>query len=79
MVTDQIRLWQQELTRLRTHRCALYHEFEAPALYAGAAAHARQLGALLWADDERQRLAVHANFHAAMRDHLRAAKAALGL
>lgn len=78
-MADQVRLWQQELRRLRSNAATLYDRFEGPALYASAAEHAQRLGALLYKDDERQVLAVQSAFHDAMRIHIKAQKAALGL
>ncbi|KAI7840143.1 hypothetical protein COHA_005926 [Chlorella ohadii] len=79
VVADQVRLWQQELRRLRSSAATLYDRFEGPALYASAAGHAQQLGALLYRDDERQVLVVQSAFHDAMRAHIKTQKAALGL
>ncbi|PRW59756.1 general transcription factor IIH subunit 4 isoform B [Chlorella sorokiniana] len=79
VVADQVRLWQQELRRLRSNAATLYGRFEGPALYASAAEHAQRLGALLYRDDERQVLAVQSAFHDAMRVHIKTQKAALGL
>lgn len=79
VVADQVRLWQQELRRLRSAAATLYDRFEGPALYASTAGHAQQLGALLYRDDERQVLVVQSAFHDAMRAHIKTQKAALGL
>jgi hypothetical protein len=79
VVADQIRLWQQELTRLQMHSAMLYDKFESQELYVGAVEHARQLGALLFRCDKRMQLAVPAALHGAMRTHLQERKRALGL
>ncbi|KAI3435634.1 hypothetical protein D9Q98_001693 [Chlorella vulgaris] len=79
VVADQIRLWQQELTRLQMHSAMLYDKFESQELYIGAVEHARQLGALLFRCDKRMQLAVPAALHGAMRTHLQERKRALGL
>lgn len=79
MVADQLRLWQQELGRLRAQRSTIYQRFDSPELYAGAVEYARQAGALLFCSQERGQLAVEASFHDSMRAHLRSRKQALGL
>jgi len=79
VVADQLRLWQQELSRLSAQQARLYHRFESQELYSGAVQYARQLGAHLYSNDDKQQLAVAAAFHDAMRVHLRDRKQALGL
>ncbi len=79
VVTDQLRLWQAERSRLRAQPAAVYSRFESPELFSGAVEFARQAGALLYSSQERQQLAVHSSFHDAMRGHLRDRKMALGL
>ncbi|PSC69613.1 general transcription factor IIH subunit 4 isoform A [Micractinium conductrix] len=79
VVADQLRLWQQELTRLGAQAATLYSRFESPELYERAVAHARQLGALLTSNPDRQLLVVPAGFHDAMRAYLRDRKQQLGL
>ena len=79
MVADQIRLWQQELGRLTAHPSKMYDNFDSPELYAGAAAFAKEGAALLYKNEDRQLLVVHAAFHEHMKVHLRQQKAALGL
>ena len=133
VVADQLRLWQQELTRLGAQAATRYSRFESPGgagwaglggrsgrralpraardeshhgrqvvlpssphppqsglhrasppppppeLYERAVAHARQLGALLTSNPDRQLLVVPAGFHDAMRAYLRDRKQQLGL
>lgn len=79
MVADQLRLWQQERCRLHAQSATFYAKFDSPQLYTGAVAYARQLGAMLYCNDEKQQLVVASAFHDAMRAHLRERKAALGL
>lgn len=79
VVTDQLRLWQAERSRLRAQPAAVYSRFESPELFSGAVEFARQAGALLYSSQERQQLAVCSSFHDAMRGHLRDRKMALGL
>jgi transcription initiation factor TFIIH subunit 4 len=79
VVTDQVRLWEKELSRLQAQTATLYERFESAELYEGAVQHARQLGALLYHSDDKRQLAVASASHDAMRAHLRERKAALGL
>lgn len=79
VVTDQLRLWQAERSRLHAQPAAVYSRFESPELFSGAVEFARQAGALLFCSQERQQLAVQSSFHDDMRGHLRDRKLALGL
>ncbi|EFN54287.1 hypothetical protein CHLNCDRAFT_25123 [Chlorella variabilis] len=79
VVTDQIRLWAQELKRLQEKNATLYDKFESKELYVGAVAHARQLNALLYSCEDRRQLVVESAFHGLMVGHLKERKQALGL
>lgn len=47
-MTDQLRLWQNDLQRVQTSDAYVYDNFESPELHAGALAYATRMGWLLW-------------------------------
>lgn len=79
MVSDQIRLWQQELRRLRTQPAYLLRHFESAELFASTAAAAERAGAVLWRSDDQRAVVVAPHAYEGLKAHIRQAKQALGL
>ena len=75
VVADQIRLWHQELTRLKTEDAMMYSNWESHALFAATAAYAESLKAVAFRDDEKQLLLVPRKFHDLVRNEIRRLKA----
>jgi hypothetical protein len=79
VVSDQIRLWQQELQRLSIHRAVLYSNFESPVLYRKTADFADRIGAQLYRDDDTQQLVARGEAHEQMKAEIKRLKQQLGL
>ena len=73
-VTDQIRLWAAGTLRLRASPATLYDDFPNADAYRAAAAHARTLGALLWADDAKRVFVARRDVQPQMREFFRIAR-----
>ena len=73
-VTDQIRLWAAGTLRLRASPATLYDDFPNADAYRAAAAHARSLGALLWADDAKRVFVARRDVQPQMREFFRIAR-----
>ena len=80
---DQIKLWEAEGRRAVPFPGYLYDNFESAALFDASLAHARRLGVLTWASPGSaggggagRAYAVTAEGHGAMKEHIRALKAA---
>lgn len=69
-VTDQLLLWQAEQQRLRCEAAVLYDAFETPALFEGTLTKARELGAVLFADEKQRRLVAASRAHGAIKAHI---------
>ncbi len=79
MVSDQIRLWQQETRRIKTAPAVLYHRFESLQLYNKIAEFAHRMGVLLYKHDDAQQLVVHSDSHDLVRAEIKALKAEFAL
>lgn len=71
-VVDQIRLWQLENERMRTHKGFLFKEFESQTEYDKVARYAEEIGVLVWRSDVRQLF--FASRHEQLRDYLKLIK-----
>eukprot|EP01104_Vermistella_antarctica_P015791 TRINITY_DN5253_c0_g1_i1.p1 TRINITY_DN5253_c0_g1~~TRINITY_DN5253_c0_g1_i1.p1 ORF type:complete len:487 (-),score=71.72 TRINITY_DN5253_c0_g1_i1:124-1584(-) len=63
VVTDQIRLWEQEKFRVSMDRCVLYDKFSNENAYIKVKKYARDLGVLLWSSDARRAVSVKESAH----------------
>ena len=59
------------------HSCALYDHFESAALFSECLVFARDRGLLLWADEQKRRLAVGLDHYNDMRTCIKEVKARL--
>ncbi|CEG82506.1 Putative Transcription initiation factor TFIIH subunit 4 [Rhizopus microsporus] len=57
-VVDQIRLWEMERNRLKPTASYLYHEFNMQADFDAAEKYARDLGVLLWSNNQKRTMAI---------------------
>ncbi|KAG1590960.1 hypothetical protein G6F47_009889 [Rhizopus delemar] len=57
-VVDQIRLWEMERNRLKPTPSYLYHEFNVQADFDAAEKYARDLGVLLWSNNQKRTMAI---------------------
>lgn len=57
VVSDQIRLWEASLNRMRADLSVLYENMESRELYERAVQHSRTAGTLLWEDGTKMRFA----------------------
>lgn len=71
-VVDQIRLWQLENERMRTHKGFLFKEFESQTEYDKVSRYAEEIGVLVWKSDARQLF--FASRHEQLRDYLKLIK-----
>ena len=73
-VSDQIHLWQREMSRLDCTGAVLYEAFETPALFEGTVSKATELGAVLFVDPTatQRRLVARASAHSALKSHIQA-------
>ncbi|KAG2490638.1 hypothetical protein HYH03_011029 [Edaphochlamys debaryana] len=79
VVSDQIRLWEASLHRLRADAAVLYDNMESRALYDKAVTHAREAGTLLWDEPPKMRFAALEAGHEAMKNFIVKAKSDLKL
>lgn len=79
VVSDQVRLWQRELKRLRSETGVVYKSFESGELYRRTAAFASRLGAILHRNDEDQILLVRAEAHDRVKGEIKSVKQELRL
>lgn len=77
MVTDQIRLWDKELKRLRATRAVLYSNFESGELFTRFAEFAQS--AATYVSAERRQVVVPADFHEDCKAEIKRLKQALGI
>ncbi|XP_022728540.1 RNA polymerase II transcription factor B subunit 2-like isoform X2 [Durio zibethinus] len=73
-VTDQIRLWETDLNRVEMTPAHFYDEFSSRDIFESASDFARVHGGLLWEDAKKMQMAVKAEIHMLMREHLRGNK-----
>lgn len=71
-VVDQIRLWQLENERMRTHKGFLFKEFESQTEYDKVSRYAEEIGVLVWKSDAKQLF--FASRHEQLRDYLKLIK-----
>ncbi|KAI8139463.1 RNA polymerase II transcription factor B subunit 2 [Fennellomyces sp. T-0311] len=62
-VVDQIRLWEMERCRLKTHSAYLYHEFNMQADFDAAEKHAKDLEVLLWSNPKKRTMVITQGGH----------------
>lgn len=79
VVSDQVRLWQREMKRLRSETGVVYKSFESGELYRRTAAFACKLGAILHRNDEDQILLVRAEAHDRVKGEIKSVKQELRL
>ncbi|ROT42549.1 transcription factor tfb2 [Sodiomyces alkalinus F11] len=73
-VVDQIRLWQLENERMKTHSGFLFLDFVDEKEYVDIASYADEIGVLVWRNDRRRMF--FASKHEQIRDYLRLRKKA---
>ena len=71
VVGDQMRLWQAQTQRVRSHAAQLYQQFPSTAVWRAAADRAKELGVWLWEHEPSLRLAARADGHPQMREFIR--------
>ena len=76
VVSDQIRLWQADMRRVRHNRAVLYDDFPSKQVFELSAMQARQLGCWLWEDTKAGmgRLAVLESGHDKIREYIKSVK-----
>ena len=79
VVSDQLRLWQQDLQRLKWQNAVLYKAFESSELYRRTKAFAKGTGGILYSDDDTQQLLVVSFAHEDMKAEIKSAKSELKL
>lgn len=79
VVSDQIRLWEASLNRMRADLSVLYENMESRELYERAVQHSRTAGTLLWEDGTKMRFAALEAGHEAMKTFIVKAKQDLKL
>ncbi len=67
-------LQARDTQRLRASAATLYDDFPTAEAYRAAAAHARSLGALLWAEDAKRVFVARRDVQPAMREFFRLAR-----
>lgn len=71
-VVDQIRLWQLENERMKTHSGFLFRDFDTPVEYQRVCTYAEEIGVLVWKSDVKQ--SFFANRVEQLRDFMKAQK-----
>ena len=79
VVSDQIRLWQQELLRVKDSSGVFYKNFEAVELYRQVVAYGEELGVVLVKDDARREFVAVAEAHTKLREKIKEIKTKLGI
>ncbi|GLI70388.1 hypothetical protein VaNZ11_015169 [Volvox africanus] len=74
VVSDQIRLWEASMNRLRADAAVLYENMESRELFQRAVAFAQSSGTLLWEDSTKMKFAALDAGHEAMKDFIVRAK-----
>ncbi|GFR52940.1 hypothetical protein Agub_g15602, partial [Astrephomene gubernaculifera] len=70
VVSDQIRLWEAAMNRLRAEAAVLYENMESRELYDRAVSYARSAGTLLWEDGAKMRFVATDAGHEAMKSFI---------
>jgi transcription initiation factor TFIIH subunit 4 len=71
-VLDQIRIWENDKNRVRSHEGSLYEDFKSDADYAMVRDYARQLEVVLWESEPKLRkLFVTAEGHDSVRTFIK--------